>query len=244
MFAQSYRDKLRAVSFFCEMSAISFEKLISESLVIDYPNKSTIIKNGDYPDFLLYVMSGVVEIHSDSGRSSSTVGIMGPGQLIYLAATLLQEPALSEARALADCRILMIPSRVVTELVNTDVGFCKKLLMSSIRSNRTLIRDLNNQKLRNSLERLGSWILHEHLIRNSNEFAIPFKKQTLAGIIGSTQENLSRLLVQISDHGVFVSRNVIRISDIDKLKDLVKPNLSTEVGHLLEAARQVPVSIQ
>lgn len=228
MRADSLRESLRSMSYFCEMSDSSYTQLIADSIIVDFPADAIVIHCNEVPNFLFCIIHGNVELYAENNKSETTVDILGPGKLLYLASTLLQEPAMSNARTITEAKILMMPSSIVNSIANSDVGFCRKLLMSSMQSNRTLIRALNNQKLRNATERFGSWILHEYALKQSKEFRIPFKKRTLASVLGITQENLSRVLTQMPMYGVQIDGSQITISDVNKLSELVKPHHSTE----------------
>ena len=112
--------------------------------------------------------------------------------------------------------MLSVPAQMVRNLAETDHDFCRAALQHATRYSRDLVRKLHGQKLRTSVERLALWMLE-----NSDEHGrieIPFSKRTLASLIGTTPESLSRVLgsldsavtrrpdrtYQIEDHGALV----------------------------------------
>ena len=65
-----------------------------------------------------------------------------------------------------------------------------------------LVKDLKNQRLRTSLERLANWILaHNEKIGRPGSFKLPMEKKALANLLGMRPENLSRAFGELSAWG-------------------------------------------
>ena len=98
----------------------------------------------------------------------------------------------------------------------TALKFLRLFSQHATRYSRDLVRKLHGQKLRTSVERLALWMLENSDERGKIE--IPFSKRTLASLLGTTPESLSRVLgslekvvtrrpdrtYQIHDHGALI----------------------------------------
>jgi CRP/FNR family transcriptional activator FtrB len=86
------------------------------------------------------------------------------------------------------------------------------------------VKELKNQKLRSSIERLANWLL----VRNAetggkNRFVLPFEKKVLASRLGMAPEVLSRSLASLVAYKVRVEGANIEIGDPSALSHLAKP---------------------
>jgi CRP/FNR family transcriptional activator FtrB len=77
---------------------------------------------------------------------------------------------------------------------------------------------------RSTVERLANWILAEaHRDVAMEAIVIPFDRGTLASHIGTTRENLSRNLAQLTEHGVRIRGREIVIDRKELLEAFARP---------------------
>ena len=150
---------------------------------------------GQVPDSLFGVIKGAVELAVDDGQMSGSVSVVMPGEVFTLAAVLDDGIALTEARTVQKSIVLSVPAQMVRDLAETDHDFCRAALQHATRYSRDLVRKLHGQKLRTSVERLALWMLENSDERGRIE--IPFSKRTLASLLGTTPESLSRVLASL-----------------------------------------------
>jgi CRP/FNR family transcriptional activator FtrB len=87
------------------------------------------------------------------------------------------------------------------------------------------MRELQSQKLRTSLERLANWILITRREQGeTTAITLPFQKRTLASLIGTSPENLSRNFQALTEHGVEIRGSRLVITDVDALVTLARPS--------------------
>jgi CRP/FNR family transcriptional activator FtrB len=85
-------------------------------------------------------------------------------------------------------------------------------------------RKLKGYVARSSVQRLANWILSEARTEASGTYLVlPFDRATLASHIGTTRENLSRNLAQLTDHGVRIRGREIVIDRKDLLQAFARP---------------------
>jgi CRP/FNR family transcriptional activator FtrB len=92
------------------------------------------------------------------------------------------------------------------------------------RGYRSLVKEINNLKLRTSLERLANWILLQASGSSpETSFTFPFDKKTLAAKLGVTPEVLSRNFVSLISYGVSVRGKSVIVRNRAILEEFAKP---------------------
>jgi CRP/FNR family transcriptional regulator, transcriptional activator FtrB len=171
------------------------------------------------------VVDGQVEIFSRNGQRETTIAVLTRNESFILAAVLTDRPYLKSARALTSARILMMPAELVRRTVADDAGFAHALMIELARSYRNLVKELKNQKLRSSLERLAAWILRTDAeLGQAGRFELPYEKRVLAARIGVAPEVLSRSFASLVAYKVTVAGKSVTIGDREALAKLASPN--------------------
>ena len=218
-------DLVRALPLFENVSEKHFDELMSKALLQRFPQRVTLIHEGDLPDFLHIVVEGSVELFASHDSHETVLDILEPVTTFILAAVIRDEVYLKSARTLTPARILMIPAQAVRDVFDRDAAFARALVNELATRYRCVVRSLKNEKLRNSTERLANWILQEEAHQGGNRrITLLVDKRTLASRLGMTPENLSRNLAQLSKHGVVTSGPQFIIEDFAALQKFAKPN--------------------
>jgi CRP/FNR family transcriptional activator FtrB len=89
---------------------------------------------------------------------------------------------------------------------------------------RDVVKDLKNQRLRTSLERLANWLVAHSLECGSNSFRMPVEKKALAHMLGMRPEHLSRSFNELSKLGIAVRGSVVDIGDMAALREFAGPD--------------------
>jgi len=216
---------IRALPLFCDMSEANFEKLVSAAFLQRFPLHTTLINEGDLPDFLHIVVEGSVEMFSAHNGHETTIDIMRPVTTFILAAVIRDAVYLKSARTLSPAQILMIPAQTVRDVFDRDAAFARAIVNELAERYREVVRSLKSEKLRTSAERLANWILQANSQQgNLQRVELMFDKRTLASRLGMTPENLSRNLALLAKYGVKSSGRDIVIEDSSALERFAKPN--------------------
>jgi CRP/FNR family transcriptional activator FtrB len=222
---QSDWKLIRALPLFCDMSEANFEKLVAAAFLQRFPPHTTLINEGDLPDFLHIVIDGSVEMFSAHNGHETTIDIMRPATTFILAAVIRDEVYLKSARTLSPAQILMIPAQTVREVFGRDAAFARSIVNELADRYRAVVRSLKSEKLRTSAERLANWILKtNHQQGDHQRVELMFDKRTLASRLGMTPENLSRNLALLAKYGVKSAGRDIVIEDSSALERFAKPN--------------------
>ena len=223
---QSDWKSIRALPLFRDMSEANFKKLIRAAFLQRFPLHTTLINEGDLPDFLHIVVEGSVEMFCAHNGHETTIEIMRPVTTFILAAVIRDEVYLKSARTLSPAQILMVPAQTVRDVFGRDATFARAIVNELADRYRVVVRSLKNEKLRTSAQRLANWILQaNHQQGDHQRIELTFDKRTLASRLGMTPENLSRNLTLLAKHGVTSSGRAIVIEDLPALESFAKPNM-------------------
>ena len=222
---KSERQLIRELPLFSGMTEKNFEDLLNAAFLQRFPERMSLIAEGDLPDFLHIVVEGSVEMFASHGGHETTIDIMRPVTTFILAAVIRDDVYLKSARTLTPARILMIPAQTVRDVFGRDAAFARAIVNELAERYRSLVRSLKNEKLRTSAERLANWILQADAKQgHQRNVALTFDKRTLASRLGMRPEILSRNLAMLTKYGVKTSGRVIVIDDLVALQQFAKPN--------------------
>jgi CRP/FNR family transcriptional activator FtrB len=216
--------EMRHLPIFAGVAAAHVDSMLRVSFLQRFPAHVELVREGDPADFLHVIVEGQVEVFSAYGDRETTVSVLGPGHSLIVAAVLLNRVYLKSARALSSARILMIPADAVRRFFGDDAAFARALAIEIALAYRGVVKELKNQKLRSSLERLANWLLiHDSTTGSEGSFGLPFDKKVLASRLGMAPEVLSRCFASLIPYGVTVQGPRIRIGEINALRTLAKP---------------------
>lgn len=216
-------DLVRDLPLFRGMTAGHFDTLLSAALLQKFPEHTTLIQEGDLPDFLHVLVEGTIELFAGWDGHETTIDIIRPVTTFILAAVIKDEVYLKSARTLNSARILMIPAQAVRDVFGRDAAFARSIVNELAERYRRAVRVLKDQKLRTGIERLANWILEEDRQQGGHrQIELVHDKRTLSARLGMTPENLSRNLASLVVHGVTGSGRKIVISDYGALQRLAK----------------------
>ena len=217
-------DAIRNLPLFRDCTPETFEALIRISFLQRFPQGVLLISENDPADFLHVVLEGMVEMFGSSGGRETTLSFVRPVSTFILAAVLKDQVYLQSARTLARSRILMIPAQSVRQAMQQDQAFMLSIVSELATGYRRVVKELKNQKLRTSSERLANWLLAHGRLSGDGTVRLGMEKRVLASRLGMTPENLSRAFSALRDIGVRVEGNTIRLEDMNALTDFSQPN--------------------
>ena len=218
-------DALRELHLFKKMPARMLERLTRPASLQRYPQNTHLIAEGDKPDFLHVLVEGCVEIFASHNGRQTTVDVIRPTTTFILAAVILDQPYLKSAKTLLESRVLLLPADAVRAVFREDPHFAYAVIAELAERYRGIVKLLKDQKLRNTPERLANWLLKTEIRQGGKGFVtLDFEKKTLASLLGTTAENLSRALSQLEADGVKTSGKTITILDKRALRHFAKPS--------------------
>jgi CRP/FNR family transcriptional activator FtrB len=221
---QNDLESMRRLPIFAGAAAAHVEAMLKVAFLQRFPAAVELVREGDPADFLHIVVEGQVDTYAAYRDRETTIAVQGAGHAFIIAAVILDRVYLKSARTLTPCQILMIPAEAVREAFASDPAFCRTLACEMAVSDRAAVKELKNQKLRSSLERLANWLIaHDAATGGAGRFTLPFDKKVLASLLGMVPEVLSRCFANLAAYGVVVDGPDITIGDRAALLSLARP---------------------
>jgi CRP/FNR family transcriptional regulator, transcriptional activator FtrB len=228
MLADDARD-VRSSRLFRYMADPHFAALLGVASLRRFPAQVVLIEELQRPESLHVVLEGAVELFCRHDGKETIIDVIRPISAFALAAVMGELPYLASGRTLEASRILFIPAEVVRGLFGQDSGFAWAIIRELAGGFRDMIKEVKNQRLRTSVERLANWIVQQNLLHGGiGRFTLPHDKRTLALRLGMTPESLSRNLAALSRHGVMARGRTVVIKDVVALTAFARPSPSID----------------
>lgn len=230
--------QIRHLHLFRDMAQANFVNLMTASYDQIFPPGLEMIRQGDPADFLHIVMEGSVELVGQWAGRECTMAVVRPVSTFILAACIRDAPYLMTARTLERTRIVLIPASDLRSMFRRDPEFAVAVINELAACYRSVVRSAKSLKLRNSRERVASYLLRHSIIAGgAPSYMLGVEKRLLASYLGMTPENLSRTLKSLESDGVKIDGARVIITDRSRLTALVKPDA------LIDGLDAVAVSI-
>jgi CRP/FNR family transcriptional activator FtrB len=199
--------------------------LLGCSTVERFAPRAEIFKDGEAPEHLHIVLSGIVDLSCTYKGHECTALVMAAGDVFMPAAALYSEPYLVSARALTASRLLMIDA----EVVRREARKCNELAIALARvlagQWRVALKIILDLKCRSPSQRLGAFLLRMHDASEPGPPAeIPFSKRQLASRIGMQPETLSRTLQTLAANGLYLRGREIIVTNRSAIEAFCGPD--------------------
>jgi CRP/FNR family transcriptional regulator len=193
------------------------EYLAQLSVERDYDTGSYVFWEDDPPGYLYILVSGRIKIlkHSEQGRDV-IITFFGRGEMFGEVAILENKPYPASAIATEPSKVLAISRKdflsFVSKYPGASIGIIG-ILSSRLREAQNRLRSMASQRVE---QRLAGTLL---TLSNKIGGTLPFTRQQLAEMSGTTTETAIRFFVRLKDGGIIKSgRGQIIILDKRKLK--------------------------
>lgn len=213
-------DTLRRVPLFAQLGNDDLARVAAMIRERPYPRNSVIVFEDDPGDALFVVAAGQVKVVliGEDGREV-ILAVLGPGDFFGEMALIDDEPRSAHVIAMDDARLLVLRRDDFHQALEGNPRIALGLL-------RTLSR-----RLRRADDQIGSLVLLDVYGRvarvlldlaegSPDGTVVPrITHATLAQMIGSSRETVSRTLRELTDHGLIeVSTRGIRLADATALR--------------------------
>ena len=149
-----------------------------------------------------------------------------------LATVLTRLPYMMTAQTVTPVRLLLIDVEGLHGLLANDVTLANTLLRAEALNFRSLVRQVQDLKLRTAAQRLGCYLLAltDDPEATEAKFRLPFDKRLLAARLGCRQENLSRAFAALRSVGVETHGSRVILHDIPALREFAVPDEYADPG--------------
>ena len=158
--------------------------------------------------FHLLVYGQVKLAFTSQQGSEKVVEILQQGQSFGEAIMFMETPYIVFAQALTDALLIHVSKHAVFEELARDHNLCRKMLAGMAMRLHQLMNDVESYSLHSGKQRIIGYLLRELDEEDQNGINVAVTLPTNKGIIASrlnlTQEHFSRILHELSDHGLIV----------------------------------------
>jgi CRP-like cAMP-binding protein len=214
------REFLKRLPLFADFSAQELTTLAAETQELHVPRGTPIFRRGDPCRGFHVVIYGQVKLGFLSMQGDEKiVEIIGPGFSFGEALMFMEKPYIVGATALADTMLLHIGKEAVFGELEHNPAFARRMLAGMSRRLHGLIKDVESYSLRSGSQRIVGYLLKDDPVGDGAEVTLAVSKKLLASRLNLTPEYFSRVLHELSEHGMIAVRGrQITIVDMARLR--------------------------
>ena len=201
------------------------QAILSSSKIERFAPRAQIFGDGEAPQHLHIVLSGIVDLSCTYKAHECTALVMAAGDVFMPAAALYSEPYLVSARALTASRMLMIDAEVVRQQARGCTELALALARVLAGQWRVALKIILDLKCRSPSQRLGAFLLRlNDASAPGTPAEIPFSKRQLASRIGMQPETLSRTLQTLAANGLYLRGREIIVTNRAAIEEFCGPD--------------------
>ncbi|THF65830.1 Crp/Fnr family transcriptional regulator [Pseudothauera nasutitermitis] len=200
---------LRQMPLFSELSDDDIERVAHYTRDRHLAKGEMLFQRGDPAHGFYFVVDGQIKLAFSSAQGNEkVVEVIGPRQSFGEAVMFMDRPYPVFAEALVDTSLLHVGQRVVSDLLDQDAAFARKLLAGMAIRLHGMVRDVETYSLRSSTQRVIGYLLQQsdETAGSGTEFDLAISKQVIASRLNLTPETLSRIFHDLSSAGLISVR--------------------------------------
>lgn len=204
-------------SIFSGLNDEELDKLANLTVERNFMSNEFIFWEGDSPDWFYIVAEGKVKAlkHSSSGKEF-IIAFFGPGETFGEVAIFEDKPYPASAQAVAETRVLAIKKEGFLSFFSERPQVALKIiniLGGRLRDAQNRLKDFAGGRVE---QRLANVLLMLSLKMGPT---LPFTRQEIADMAGTTTETTIRIMSQLKDRGIIRStRGKVIIINKEKLR--------------------------
>ncbi|MBI2859691.1 MAG: Crp/Fnr family transcriptional regulator [Chloroflexi bacterium] len=208
---------LKKASIFSGLAGEDLNKLAEVAREHSFPSGEFIFWEGDAPDRFYILAEGQVKVlkHSSQGRDF-IIAVFGPGEMFGEVAVFENKPYPASAQAAVETRVIGMKRDDFLTFLALHPEMALKIiniLGGRLREAQSRLRDLAGERVEQRLARM--------LVMLSGKMGetLPFTRQELADMAGTTPETTIRVMSQLRERGIIRStRGQLTILNSEKLR--------------------------
>lgn len=223
---------LRGIEPYRALDPVSFARLVASARGQWVERGRMVFEQGEACRGVHVVVSGQLKLAFCSPQGvEKVVGIVTPGEGVGEACMSLGQAYPVHAEALVDTHLIFLPQAALLECLEAHRGFAYQLMMRIAEKLHGLLLDIEATSLLSGAERIAAFLIRQldgQINSGAAVVDLTLPKAVLASRLSLTQEHFSRLLRQLSEHGMIeVEGRHIHIPDVARLRHY----LDSGAGH-------------
>jgi CRP-like cAMP-binding protein len=202
------------------------EKLAAHQLVQQYDKGEIIFREGSVPSGIFFIRSGKVKKYkTGSQQREQIIYVADAGEIIGYHAILSGDRYPDSAAALEKSSLAFIPKEDFLRVLETSPGLSRRLLGALSHEFAVLANSISLLAGNSVRERLALQliVLREKYkgfssVSATNPVPVTISRSDLASLVGTSKENVVRLLTQLKEDGIIETKGrAITILDVGAL---------------------------
>jgi CRP/FNR family transcriptional regulator, dissimilatory nitrate respiration regulator len=222
--------RLKNFSLFRDLPDGILERIATFSRSKEFPKNTLIFSSGDPANAFYLVETGKIKVYRDTpdGREQ-VLHIVQDGQSYAEVAVLSMNIFPASAFSLTPCKTIQVPRDGFVNLIETDAVAAKAMIAGQAKWIRLLVDQATTLSLADVSVRLARYIVTYAQKRGLSmtdgaQIELDVKKATIANLIGTVPETLSRNLAKLEDEELIQREGKkIVILDVQGLIELAFP---------------------
>jgi len=212
---------LKHSSIFSSLNDDELSELANLAIEKSLMPNEFIFWDGDAPEWFYIIAEGKVKVikHSSLGKEF-IIAFFGPGEMFGEVAVFENKPYPASAQTVTETKVIGIKREdFLSFLVNRPQVALKiiSVLAGRLRDSQGRLRDLAGERVE---QRLASVLL---MLSAKLDLTLPFTRQEIADMVGTTTETVIRLMSHLKDRGIIRSvRGKVIVLDEEKLRLLAE----------------------
>ena len=208
---------LRNSSIFSSLNDDEADQLAGLSVVRSLMPNEFIFWDGDAPDWFYIVVEGKVKVfkHSSLGKEF-IIAFFSPGEMFGEVAVFENKPYPASAQTVTETRVMGVKREDLLSFLASRPQVALRIISvlgGRLRDAQGRLRDLAGERVE---QRLASVLL---MLSSKLGLTIPFTRQEIADMVGTTTETAIRVMSHLKDRGIIRStRGKVTILDEAKLR--------------------------
>tara|TARA_R100000935_G_C2812156_1_gene155506 strand:+ start:56 stop:757 length:702 start_codon:yes stop_codon:yes gene_type:complete len=204
------------------LDSCQLEELNEHSSQVFYQPGEVIIKQDSLTNFIVYIKSGLVKIHTQGPSRERIMNISKAPSYLCLHSTFGDKINHFSATALEPTTVCFIESNVFTGLIRENGKFAFEVIQSMGRGELQNFHYLIDIAQKQNMGRIAHVLLYfAKEIYISNTFNLPLSRQELADLAGITRESISRILHKFhNDELIYIEGRGITLKNESVLKEI------------------------
>ncbi|MFC1954135.1 Crp/Fnr family transcriptional regulator [Chloroflexota bacterium] len=217
MQSSSKAQIIKGSTIFSSLNEDELNGLANLAIERNFMSSEFIFWDGDTPEWLYIVTEGKVKVikHSSQGREF-IIAFFGPGEMFGEVAVFENKPYPASAQAVAKTKVMGIKREDFLSFLASRPQVALKVISvlgGRLRDAQNRLRDIAGERVE---QRLASVLL---MLSSKLGFTLPFTRQELADMVGTTTETAIRVTSHLKDRGIIRSlRGKVIILDKEKLR--------------------------
>lgn len=221
---------IRATPIFAGVPEETLRSLLSQARIREHERGQTLFRQGEPASAFYLVLDGWVKIFRLTRSGDEAVlGVFSRGQSFAEAAAFTGGEYPASGEAVADSRLLSVPSPGLISAVRESPDIGLAMLASTSRHLHHLVRQIEQLKARTGTQRVAEFLASLCPVNEGPcTIGLPYDKALIAGRLGIKPESLSRAFARLRNVGVRIDHNSAAISDVADLLRFVdeEPDIS------------------